>query len=238
MSAFLTQFDGLQSNTVFCVWTGTNPMSDARRRALWSLFVTTCCPVAFVSPNSIRDWERSDAPFHPAYEHLSATHKADYLRCYLMHHCGGGYADIKMTVKRWDGAFARLRESDSLALGYTEVGPQGVAPVEGALGDEMRRNWSALIGFCAFVFRRRTALTTAWLERVHAVLDREREALAAHPAQHAQDVQGLAFSDGTKSAYPLRWTELGGDIFHPLVWEYRARILHDDIAPSLEHAYR
>lgn len=36
-----------------------------------------------------------DAPLHPSYSFLSGVHRSDYLRCYLMHHYGGGYSDIK-----------------------------------------------------------------------------------------------------------------------------------------------
>ena len=34
-------------------------------------------------------------PLHPAYEHLSAVHRSDYLRAYLALHWGGGYCDLK-----------------------------------------------------------------------------------------------------------------------------------------------
>ena len=43
------------------------------------------------------------------------------------------------------------------------------------------------------------------------------------------------YTDGTPSQYPVRWSELMGDIFHPLAYEYRHRILQLDMAPLLEN---
>jgi len=51
-------------------------------------------------------------PLHEAYEYLSETHKADYLRTYFMHFYGGGYSDIKRSSGSWLKAFDDLENSD------------------------------------------------------------------------------------------------------------------------------
>lgn len=237
MSDFPGSFDGVAANTVFCAWTGSNAMSDQRIAALWSILNNLRCPVAFLNPYTLRHWELPAAPFHPAFDLLSATHRADYLRCYLMHHFGGGYTDLKASSTSWWPFFARLRASPALALGYTEVGPSGVAPVPGPMGDVLRANHAALLGVCAFIFRRQTPLTSAWYQETVRRLDAKWEALQRHPARHPQDQWGARFDDGSVSEYPFAWTELLGDIFHPLMYEYRDQLLHDDIAPQF-HGYR
>src|SRR5579872_1964696 len=118
-SGFLRDFDGVRSHAIFCMWTGTNPMSEQRLGCLASVVQNTHCPVVFINHAGLRDYERPESPFHPAFDYLSEVHKSDYLRCYLMHHYGGGYTDIKTTVNRWDDCFERLHESGLYGLGYT-----------------------------------------------------------------------------------------------------------------------
>ena len=237
MSSFLENFDGVSSNTVFCVWSGTNDMSVPRIQALWSIFNNIHCPIVFLTHNSLRKWEYPGAPFHPAFEFLSETHKSDYVRCYLMHHYGGGYTDMKITTKSWEYAFDLLRKSEKLALGYTEIGPHGVAPVGGALGEELRANYLRLIGLCAFIFRKRTELTKAWFEQTESLLDQKYNDLRKSPAKFPQDQLGAQLDDGTLSEYPIRWTELLGNIFHPLINQHHNAIIHKDISP-LFYGYR
>jgi len=232
----LRSLDGLRSGLLFCAWTGLNPMSVNRLQALLSVQFHSGCAVQMLTAANIPAWQHPEHPYHPAMRHLSAVHQADYLRVYLMHHYGGGYTDIKHTSRAWAPFFARLRASPGHdVLGYTEIGPQGVAPLPPPVGDLLRANYMHLIGLCAFVCRRYSPFTTAWLAQTHAVLDSKQAALAAHPAQHPQDQTGAQLPDGSISAYPLAWTELLGNVFHPLVLAMRERVLHDDIAPSFTH---
>jgi hypothetical protein len=209
-------------------------MSTNRIYSLLTILANTQCPTVFLNGTSCRKWELEAAPFHPAFDLLSETHKADYLRGYLMYHYGGGYTDIKSTSKNWDRHFQSLNASDKWCLGYTEVGPQGVAPVAGALGDTLRSNYRDLIGCCAFIFKRKTPLARAWLTQVEETLSRKLDLLRRNPARHPQDRLGARFEDGSVSEYPIAWTELLGDIFHPLIFEYRDFVMHADIAPSFQ----
>lgn len=230
-------FDGLRGNVVFCSWTGDNPMSPQRSECLLSIYAQTGCPVMFLSAGSIPLWQRPDAPFHEGYAYLSATQKADYLRCYLMHHHGGGHTDIKRAQRPWNGFFQQLRDSPALfGVGYTEIGPHGVAPVGGPLEDEMRANAHRLIGNCAYIFRRRTEFTDEWFGRTHRMLDAALPALRENPARHPQDHRGVVLPDGTVSDYPLIWMAFC-NIFHTVVWEMRDHIGHVDIAPDFR-SYR
>jgi hypothetical protein len=235
MNAFLKHFDGLQSNTIFCMWTGTNAMSDQRINALWSIFNHTRCPVVFLNSESYKDWIHPDTPLHPAFEYLSETHKSDYLRCYLMHHYGGGYTDLKLTYKSWHPLFEQLRVSPALALGYQEFS-YGIPHVSGALGDEIRAHHQELIGMGAFIFKKQTPLTAQWLELTHRELDSHLELLRQNPAKHPQDQAGVLLN-GAPSPYPLRWAQILGEIFHPLTYINKHCLIQGDIAPIF-HSYR
>lgn len=235
MTEFLRSFDGVASRTIFCMWTGTNPLPPPRMAGILAMLDAVRCPLVFVTHRSLRDWEKSGAPFHPAFEHLSETHKADYLRCYLMHHFGGGYSDIKLTMKRWDLAFDALATSPAhTVLGYPEIGPEGVAPVGGEEEQALRANWRSLIGCGAFICKKNTKFTNAWLARVNSILDSKLESLRAHPARDPRDVSGMRLVDGTTSPYPLRWSEIMGEVFHPTVFSLRDEVLQHDITPIFQ----
>ena len=230
MSEFLRTFDGLKSNTIFCMWTGDNPMSAQRIQALWSIYNNTGCPVALINQSNLQHWVHPDYPLHPAYPYLSATHKSDYLRVYFMHHYGGGYTDIKQTTVDWPVFFQRLRSSDAFALGYQELA-HGIPHVVGALGDEIRAKHAELIGLCAFIFKKNSVLTNRWFNLTNTLLDSKFYYLIANPASHPQDQFNLQLDNSTYSNYPLRWAELLGELFHPLIYELRNHLLLDNINP-------
>jgi hypothetical protein len=152
-----------------------------------------------------------------------------------MHVYGGGYADVKHTTKNWRPFFDAVQESATFGIGYTEVGAHGVARVGGALEAEMQANYSKLIGLCAMIFKRQTIFTKEWYQILLQLLDRNLDLLTKNPARHPQDRYGASFTDGSVSTYPLAWTAVGGDIFHPLVYKYSDDIQHGDIAPSFEN---
>lgn len=228
---FLRNFDGLQSRTIFCLWTGDELMSENRLKALWSLFKNTACPVAFITKETISEWVHPDYPLHPAFQYLSSTHKSDYLRCYLMHLYGGGYADIKMTRKSWVPFFSKIQSSDdAFALGYQEL-PHGIPHVQGETGDVIRAAHKELIGLCAFIFKSKSAITSQWYSALNMILERKLEALIEDPGRHPLDQYGVTLPNGKSSSYPLRWAEILGEILHPLLYKHREKLLQSDIEP-------
>jgi len=231
MSDFLRTFDGLKSNTIFCMWTGDNPMSAQRIQALWSIYNNTGCPVSLINQNNLHHWVHPDHPLHPAYPYLSATHKSDYLRVYFMHHYGGGYTDIKHTTSPWLNFFEKLRTSNAFALGYQELS-HGLPHVSGPLAQEIISKHFELIGLCSFIFKKNTSFTSEWITKTNQLLDHKFNLLKSNPARHPQDQFGFIFSENDISHYPLRWAELLGEIFHILLYHNRFSILIDNIQPS------
>ena len=208
--------EGLGRRVIFTFWTGVEPLSDQRRAALARMPEVTECDVVLVTAADLPRWVMPEAPLHPAYPFLSAVHRADYLRSYFMQHYGGGYSDVKPARVSWQSAFTHLeRCPECWVVGYREVSPDAVAHVaDAALYQELRRQYASLPGNGAYVCRPGSPLTTAWVTRVHEVLDQKVDQLRAYPAPHARA------SRQEDARYALGWTEICGDIFHPLCLEH------------------
>ncbi len=217
-------------NQLFALWTGENQLTPNRKSALEAMQKITDVEVVLITPKTLPLWIVPNYPLHDGYEYLSAVHKSDYLRCYLMHHYGGGYSDIKTPRKSWEKAFNQLRASDKLALGYKEVGKHGVAQVEDQqLQKQLNQNWHRLIGCCAFICKPQTAFTQLWYDALHNKMDSVYELLK----------QNKGNIWGNNEGYPLKWTEIMGNIFHPVVLQFKDQIIkNDDIKPNFQIEYR
>lgn len=222
---------------VFCLWTDENKMSPNRRNAL-STIKNTGLEVIFINTKNLHSWVVEEMPLHPAYSYLSSVHKADYLRCYLMHHHGGGYSDIKPIQYSWISPFERLKESAYFINGYREVSFLETARGRGLIKDLwLALNFYRIIGNGAYICKPKTPLTQEWLDGVHKVLDCKFEILKRHPAQHPRDFSNKIFENGLVSKYPLRWTEICGEIFHPLCLKHSKMLLKNLPTPDFTLEY-
>lgn len=202
---------------IYCFWTGTNDMSENRKRCLSQLKQTSGCNVILVDPSNLQNYILPEHPIHPAFEYLSLTHKADYLRTYFMHFHGGGYSDIKETGGSWIDAFKELYSNDEKWIcGYREV-PHGVAYPPN------RDKWRELIGNGAYICKPQTQLTTEWYSEMIALLDTKLERLKQFPATHPQE-QGDSRPD--YNGYPMEWNEMLGRIFHKICYKYKERLMN------------
>lgn len=203
---------------VFALWTGDNDLTPNRQAALDALRTQEGVEVVLVSPDNLDDWWSEAHPPHPAYKHLSLVHRSDYLRCYLMHHYGGAYCDLKRGYGSLSACIARLDASPShWILGYPELSSQHVAVAPGHLGQALRRHHGVLIGNGAFVVRAGTQLTAEWLTEVERRLDVFAPDLARHPGNVMGDNPG----------YPVPWGDLLGAVLQPLSLKHRDRLLAD-----------
>jgi FkbM family methyltransferase len=205
----------VEPRTIFCLWTGTNPMSDTRRQCL-----STIKNVRLITHENLNDYILSSEPLHPAYKYLSETHKADYLRTYLMNFYGGGYADIKTQTGEWDIGFEKMQSGEYIACGYRESCPADIAH------PDYTQFWNELIGNGAYIMAPYTEFTKAWYKCMLDYLDSIYPRLVQHPARNPQDC--LERGGG----YPIGWNHMLGRIFHPLVYRYRAQITYDLPTPS------
>lgn len=215
---------------LFAFWTGDNPISQDRLDALETLKRTEM-ELCFITPANLQDWILPHTVLHPSYVYLSAIHRADYLRTYFMHHYGGGYSDLKQTRNSWLPHYRKLTESENYAVGYPEIGWRGVARV--GLPQYLHLIWhrKKLIGNCAYIFRPHTPFTSEWFSLLTGQLDRLHDRLKKNPAIHPEDRAGRVV-DGVSSNYPVKWSQLLGDIFHPLCLKYHSRMSRTLPAPS------
>lgn len=222
---------------VFCLWTDENKMSENRQNAL-STIKNTGLEVIFINSKNLHSWIAKDMPLHPAYNYLSAVHKADYLRCYLMHHHGGAYSDIKQIEHSWVLPFERLKESHFFMNGYREVSFLETARGRGLIKDLwLAFNFYRMIGNCAYICKPNTPFTQEWLNSVHKVLNCKFETLKRHPAQDPRDFHKKRLLNNSVSLYPLRWTEICGEIFHPLCLVYSTMLLKSLPTPNFTLDY-
>lgn len=184
-------------------------MSEQRRQRLDDLRRISDCEVVLITPANLSSYILPHAPLHPAYPYLSAVHKSDYLRCYLMHFYGGGYSDIKAPFRSWKKAFRDL-EINPTALANVNIVPtlyqrEGVAIY--------------MIQVSGFIFRPQTEFTHKWYAEVNRLLDMKLEALRAHPASHPYSHTDI------EPEYPVGWTEICSLVIEPLHIEFFTRIM-------------
>ncbi len=202
--------------TVYCFWTGDNELTPNRKRSLAEMERMLEVPVELITPQTLPRYIKPGFPLHPAYEYLSLVHRSDYLRCYFMHHHGGGYSDIKRPLGSWRSAFERLNSDSSRWLaGYPEIGANGVPNMPGRIGKDVKRNWSLLTGNGAYICKPLSPLTYEWHSEQNRRLDKYLEALKAAPGNILGDNPG----------YPIAWSEILAQIFHPVCLKYHERVM-------------
>ncbi len=199
-------------------------MTEPRKKALAALKAQSGLQVCLLLAEDIKSLLVDDYPLHPAFPYLSETHRADYLRTYAMHVHGGGYSDIKAPGGSWVSAFKEFAKRPGVYVsGYRESGTNCTANVD------LKDHWRHLLGNGAYIVRPRTPFTQAWFDRMNAVLDAKLDALRKHPATHARDHRSPT------SEYPLGWSELLGQIFHPLCYEFRDHLRYDVPIPDCQN---
>ena len=220
---------------IFCFWTGNNKMSLNRKKALDSINISGL-KVEFINQSNLNDWVKKDYPLHESYEYLSFIHRADYLRVYFMHHYGGGYTDIKFIHDSWINSWEYLMTSEKFGIGYREIGPKGVALIPSIKYINLLINWKKLLGNGAYIFKPNSEFTQEWMKNTNLLLENKLEELRISPSQIPEDFKGKII-DGKPSTYPLKWSELLGNIFHPLCLKYNQKLLYDLKPPELKDIY-
>jgi hypothetical protein len=205
----------IAKEVIYCFWTGNNPLSENRKKALLSIKKNTGIDIILVSPNNLNKYIKPDYPLHDGYKYLSEVHKADYLRTYFMHHYGGGYTDIKHTNYKWKQYFNQLNNSDAYGIGYMEI--KG--------GSNLNVDYKKLIGNGSYIFKPNTPLTKKWYNNLINIMDSKLELLKNNPSNEPRDYTGKKLNNNMISKYPIAWSEILGDIFHVIIYEYTNKII-------------
>ncbi|MDQ4488847.1 hypothetical protein RBS60_01395 [Sinomonas sp. ASV486] len=233
---FLARPDVIASNNrsvpslVYSFWLGPRPMSKRRLASLRALESELDVPLVLVTDETVNEFLVDGHPLHPAYSLLSDGHRSDYLRTYFMHHHGGGYSDIKRPTSSWTASFQAIADqTETWAVGYREVTSNYVPDLPRYLGKDIKRHYRAVFGPSAFIVRPSTSLTSEWYREMHSRMEYFAGALAESP--------GSDFYNPA-AGYPIRWTELLGDVLQPLCLKYQDRLLFDDRVKPVLTDYR
>ncbi|MFI3305481.1 MAG: hypothetical protein R3Y68_03070 [Rikenellaceae bacterium] len=210
---------------VYCFWTGDNDLTPARKRSVAQLRSRLSVPLKLITADTLNEYILAEYPLHPGYKYLSYVHRADYLRCYFMHHYGGGYIDVKECTSTWSGVFDELNNSDKYILGYPEGSHFGVciSSTNGNISKDLMRHWRYVVGNGAYVCRPRTKFTQEWYDELNSRMDYYYRLLVLNPGDaRRRDNIG----------YPIPWSNILGDIFQPLCLKYSDRIIQcKDVLP-------
>lgn len=221
---------------IFVFWTGDNPMSDNRRRCLESLRKNSGVPVILITQDNLKEYVLPDHPLPSEFHFLSLVHKADYLRSYFMYHYGGGYCDVKSITGSWDYSFDLLNSSPKKSgLGYQEI-KGGVAFIQPDsefpaslvynLNYDMRMHYKELIGNGAYIFKPKSLIFENLLKEQDRRLKKYGKELIKYPGNIMGDNVG----------YPLPWSYILGQIFHPIVFLRRNDLIQlNDVKPVFKN---
>lgn len=222
---------------IFCMWTGKNSMSENRYNALKTI-KNTDLEVVLIDKDNLGTWVLKGFPLHPAYSFLSAVHKADYLRSYFMHNYGGAYTDIKVKEHSWLRSLKELSNSDYFINGYREVSFMETARGRGIIKDLwLAFNYHRVIGNGAYICKPNTTFTQAWISNINKILDDKYDLLKKYPAHDPRDFYRKKLDNGSVSKYPLAWTEICGQVFHPLCLRYHKKVLKNLPTPNFKLPY-
>lgn len=224
-------------HVLWLIWSGTNPMTPNRAARLQDLRdANPDLEIILVTPSNIGDFLVPGHPLHPAYENLSLVHRSDYLRCYLLHHHGGAYSDIKACRAPLMPNFKALSDPNIWLVTYGEPIWILTARMKGSIGRDLRTHRRKVPGQAVMISRPRTPLTSEWYAEMTRRLDRFAPQLRREPGGvHGAGVKGTPASN---PRYPLHWADLLSQIYHPLGLKYHDHVhFEPTMFPSLS-SYR
>jgi len=98
-------------------------------------------------------------------------------------------------------------------------------------------NFFRIIGCGAFICKPNTAFTIDWINTVHKILDKKYQLLLENPPRDPRDFYLKKQVDGSRSSYPLRWTEICGEVFHPLCLKHNKKLIKSLPTPDFKKPY-
>ena len=167
--------DPIGNKIIFTIWTNDNDLTQNRYAGLLSLKRMKDITMINVNKDNLHLFIHDNSPIHPAYKYLSTIHKADYLRCYLMHHWGGGYSDIKKHTDmfKWSLLFDKIKNDNNLWLiGLSNDFNLAFSKDNSKLlNDELNKNYTKMVGIGYFIYKPNTKITSEWFYKLNLILD-------------------------------------------------------------------
>ena len=237
---------------VYSVWVDNNPLTKNRIEALQTIKDNIGVKHVLVTPDILKSMILPDYPFHPGYKYLSRIHKSDYIRCYLMHHYGGGYSDIKRQYNSWKPYFDTINNNSKIFLIGTVCTSKHLAiPEEYYTKNKFseiknlkrKDNQKKIAGAGYMICRPYSPFTNEWYNKLHKRLDFYFNELSLNPAVYSREAfdrppekwcneekdLNLRKLECPKSPtkYPINWNRILGQIFYPLQMKYLNHIKTD-----------
>lgn len=206
---------------IFCVWFGEGSLSEKREKSLSIIRENAHeLKVVLITSENLSEWVVDDHPLPEIFSSLSAIHKSDYLRAYLMHHYGGVYLDVKTMRYDWRLLIESINsDSDIWAGGGPEESSANLGPASHANRWNQMAHYNSILYQAAFACRPNTPFTQEWIEEVNRRLRYYEDLLERSPALDAR---------GQIGGYPVEWKSLLSEIFSPLSIKYSNNIIIDD----------
>jgi len=215
---------------VFIIWFGNN-ISDNRLAALNSLINNIGIPYILITDNNYQSFVLNNYPLHEAWNYLSGVHKADYLRCYLLHHYGGGYHDIKYRDKGWNNQWNSFSDKNVWIKSRKEKQKGWVAyDVDNPDTKWLQNHYKELGTMSWCICKPNTSYTTELIDKIHYKLDFHLINLKKNPSAiqsgyyHKNPFKKI---DDIENNYPIRWLEILGELYHPLMYKYKQHLCFD-----------
>lgn len=194
---------------IFGIWADSSvPISPNRQAAINQLHTRPGVEFKLITEANLYEYVLPDHPLHEGYMYLTGIHRSDYLRWYLMHHYGGGYADIKNPTGSWVEAFKEMEDPDVWVNGYAESDPRHVHSAAGNV------DYKRMLGNGSFICRPGTPYTTEWGIELHKRMDALLASLRTSKKLIVRDC--LEYG----GEYPVPWSHLLGEITHSLQPKY------------------
>jgi hypothetical protein len=192
-------------------------MNENRINGLESIRKNSGVEVVLVNNDNLNSFVKEGHPIHEGFKYLSDVHKSDYLRCYLMHHYGGGYSDIKPCSWDWNIYFDRLEKGYDYGVGAPE--DEGPLSTPLIIRKEYGDHWDKMISADLFIFKPYTVFTSYWYTQMMQRMDENLVPLKKNPATTSREA-----ADTVVTKYPIRWAGILCEIFHPLCVNFTDRI--------------
>ena len=221
---------------VFVCWFGRGKeiptLSENRAKALHDLIHNVGVDVILLTPVNLKYFEVPGFPIHRAFDYLSGNHKSDYLRAYLLHHYGGCYQDIKSRQSGISQAWDHFQNEDIWIVSRSEKHPSHIGyPVDEGepARSKFQSRYRELGTMCSVICRPKTPYTNELLFHINKTLDTHLKDLIKYPASSGRCCYSdTPFSKAPSDSYPLRYLQIMGEAFHPLMLKYQKHMVLDD----------
>ena len=195
-------------------WFGSEEPPQKRKKLLENMENNIGVKVMLITYNNIHNYLKY--PIHPSVPYLSGIHKSDYFRIYFLLHYGGAYYDIKNVNEDFSIYFDILdNDPYTTVIGSQEI-KEGVSYPPNF---KHRQNWFPfLICNGGFISKPYTKYMREFQTKQHEILDKYYQKLKN---RSDLDISPPLREPAKWDNYPIRWTEILGEIHSYIGMKYR-----------------